>query len=213
MYRPNMPGRKFAQMDTGTWAGEFLIGYYCPLYPLSFSPSMFQNEDNLTVKIRKTWMFWNISNLHLNSAENALFFPRIPYDKGLLGAFTPSLKPVDPHNREWYISKREKLTRNLAKLKLALRITVWWVLFWRALLLLLKFWSWLKASSSESLGWRPGICRTTLPALSSHHEKPGTWARQDGTDCPVGSWELLALFLLMDYWGIPQEVLHERQCV
>jgi hypothetical protein len=49
-----MPGRKFAQMDTGTWAGEFLIGYYCPLYPLSFSPSMFQNEDNLTVKIRKT---------------------------------------------------------------------------------------------------------------------------------------------------------------
>lgn len=43
-----MPGRKFAQMDTGAWAGEFLNSYYCPLYPLPFSSSMFQNEDKLS---------------------------------------------------------------------------------------------------------------------------------------------------------------------
>ena len=185
MYWQNMPGRKFAQMDTGAWAGEFLNGYYCPLYPLPSLPPYSKMKVIWLSKSEKR-VFWDISNLHLNSIKNASFFLESHTIKDSSGAFTPSLKPIDPHNREWYISKKKKVTRNLAKLKLALRITVWWVLFWRALLLLLKFWSWLK-TSSEFLRWCRGFCQTTLPALSSQHEKPGTWAWQDPTDCPVGS--------------------------
>ena len=163
-------------METVAWAGKILNGSYCLLHPPPFSPSMFQNEDVLLSKIRKTWMIWNILNLNLNSAEMSPVFLESHKLRDSLGAFTPSLKPVDFHNWEWYISKREKVTGNLCQVKIGLTITIWWVLFWRAPLLLLKFWSWRKVSSSESLRWCPGICQTTLPALSSHHEEPGAWA-------------------------------------
>lgn len=70
-----MPGRKFAQMDTGAWEGEFLIGYYCPLYPLPFSPSMFQNEDNLTVKIRKNVNVLKYFKFALKFSRKCPLFP------------------------------------------------------------------------------------------------------------------------------------------